>query len=546
DVTGAPVANDDQATAGVVYQNVVETVPPAEQFEFNTPILLGSGSGSGSFTVTAGTTSTTTIIAVLEPGLTLLPTYTITVRDAGGNVVDTVSGTAIGDVLGIGLGTGLSLTVEDLQTGTYTFEVEGLSLVGAYDTTVYLGQAITDLDQYEVAGTTNATGDLLDNDTLGSAFIELQVNDGTGFVDVGDAGLTINGTYGTLTVTETGEYVYTPRADLPHSASDLVDSFTYQLVSPDGQTETGTLEVLVDVSGAGTTDDPDPPTVVIAPDGASVTGTGEAGATVTVRGPSGSVIGTGLVGGDGNYTVTLSPAQTNGERLTVTQRDVEGNVSDPTIAFAPDITAPDAPTADVNDDGTVVTGTGEAGATVTVTDPDGDVIGTGIVNGGGSYTVALSPAQTNGESLTVTLADAAGNTSDPVTALAPDFTVPDAPTATVNATGTVVTGQGEAGATITVRDPGGTVIGTGTVAGDGSYSVPLTTAQANGESLTVIQTDAAGNASDPTTALAPDITEPAAPTAAVDPAGIVVTGTGEPGATVEVRDPDGNLVGTGP
>ncbi|MGK6319255.1 BapA/Bap/LapF family large adhesin, partial [Sphingomonas sp. DT-204] len=256
DVTGAPVANDDQATAGVVYQNVVETVALAPEFNFATGaavLLPTTGSGSDTFTIAPNTTSDVTVVASSGGVLSLLPSFTVTVRNGSGDVVHTVTQTALADVLG--LGSGISVTVEDLTEGTYTLEVSATNpLLGlGFTTTVQLAQEITHLDQYEVAGTTNATGDLLDNDTLGSAFIELQVNDGTGFVDVGDAGLTINGTYGTLTVTETGEYVYTPRADLPHSASDLVDSFTYQLVSPDGRTETAALEVTVDVSGAGTT-----------------------------------------------------------------------------------------------------------------------------------------------------------------------------------------------------------------------------------------------------------------------------------------------------
>ncbi|UIJ44857.1 Ig-like domain-containing protein [Sphingomonas cannabina] len=544
DITGAPVANDDQARVDVVYENVVDTIDPTVEFSFNTPGLLGTGSGSDTFTVAANTSSDVTIIAVGGGALSALPTFTITIRDAGGAEVQTITATALANVLG--LGAGLSLTVQDLPPGTYTFEVSSSSAVGLpFDTDVYLGQTITHLDDFQVQSTTNAEGNLLDNDVAGSAFTELWVRDGTSFVEVEDGGRAITGLYGTLTISETGDYVYTPQADLPHSASDLIDSFTYQLVSPDGRTETATLQIVLDVSGAGTTDDPDPPTATVAPDGASVTGTGEAGATITARGSTGNVIGTGLVGLDGNYTVALTPPQINGERLTVVQTDIEGNVSDPVTAFAPDITAPDAPTADVNDAGTIVTGTGERGATVTVHDPSGATIGTGTVGPDGTYTVTLTSPQTNGEDLTVTQTDGAGNTSAPATVTAPDSTVPDAPTASIDAAGAVVTGDGEAGATITVRDPGGNVIGTGTVGADGHYSVTLTTPQTNGESLSITQTDPAGNISDPTTALAPDITAPDAPVAAVSPDGTVVTGTGEPGARVDVHSPDGDLVGTG-
>src|SRR5690606_10608917 len=101
-----------------------------------------------------------------------------------------------------------------------------------------------------------------------------------------------------------------------------------------------------------------------------------------------------------------------GEDLTVTLTDAAGNESGPTPTEAPDLTAPDAPTADVDDaTGTIVTGTGEPGATVTVYGPDGTtVLGTDTVQPGGTYSVTI-PAQTNGEDLTVTLTDAAGNES---------------------------------------------------------------------------------------------------------------------------------------
>ncbi|WP_218668029.1 Ig-like domain-containing protein, partial [Sphingopyxis sp. KK2] len=106
--------------------------------------------------------------------------------------------------------------------------------------------------------------------------------------------------------------------------------------------------------------------------------------------------------------------------LVVTQTDEAGNESDPTPAIAPDLTAPDAPTADVDDaTGTIVTGTGEPGATITVYAPDGEtVLGSGTVQPDGSYSVTI-PAQTNGEELVVTQTDEAGNESDPTPTIAP-------------------------------------------------------------------------------------------------------------------------------
>ncbi|SFR76225.1 BapA/Bap/LapF family large adhesin [Sphingomonas jatrophae] len=290
---------------------------------------------------------------------------------------------------------------------------------------------------------------------------------------------------------------------------------------------------------------PAAPTATIAANGASVSGTGEAGATVTIRNGAGAVVGTAVVAADGTYSVPLTTPQTNGGSLTVTQADPAGNVSPATSVTAPDSTAPAAPTATVAANGTTVTGTGEPGATVSVRDASGAVIGTAPVAANGSYTVTLTTPQANGGNLTVTQSDPAGNASPATTVSAPDITAPAAPTLAINATGTGATGTGEPGATVTITSPAGAVIGTATVAADGSYAATLTPAQVNGEQLTARQSDIAGNASGAATAVAPDLTAPAAPTATLDAAGSVVTGTGEAGATVTVRDTNGAVLGSG-
>ncbi|WP_336357202.1 Ig-like domain-containing protein, partial [Pseudomonas granadensis] len=125
-------------------------------------------------------------------------------------------------------------------------------------------------------------------------------------------------------------------------------------------------------------------------------------------------------------------------------------------------------------DGTAVTGTGEPGATVHIFNGAGTEIGTAIVAGNGSYTATLTTPQANGETVTVTQSDPAGNLSPATVAIAPDLTPPAPPAGlAINGAGTVVTGSGEAGASVEVRDTGGTLLGTGTVAANGSFSVSL-------------------------------------------------------------------------
>ena len=137
----------------------------------------------------------------------------------------------------------------------------------------------------------------------------------------------------------------------------------------------------------------------------------------------------------------------------------------------------------VSGDGSFVTGVGEVGATVTVRDPDGTVIGTAVVGANGSYAAPLIPAQIDGETLQVTQADAAGNVSLPPAPVAPDLTTPLAPVGIISADGTLVTGTGEAGATVTVRDATGQPLGPAQVAPDGSFPVPLAMSEVNWSNL---------------------------------------------------------------
>ena len=145
----------------------------------------------------------------------------------------------------------------------------------------------------------------------------------------------------------------------------------------------------------------------------TVTGTAEAGSTVTVSDSDGDVIGTATTDSSGNYSVTLSPAQSDGSTLTVTATDATGNESEETTTTV-DASAPDAPIVSTASADTV-TGTAEAGSTVTVTDSNGDVIGTATADSSGNYSVTLSPEQSNGSTLAVSATDASGNESDQTT-----------------------------------------------------------------------------------------------------------------------------------
>uniref|UniRef100_UPI002164C1AC Ig-like domain-containing protein n=1 Tax=Pseudomonas putida TaxID=303 RepID=UPI002164C1AC len=309
-------------------------------------------------------------------------------------------------------------------------------------------------------------------------------------------------------------------------------------------------------SGGGS--DPDttapatPIDLLVSPDGLRLTGRGEAGSTVNIRDAAGNLIGSGTVGADGSFNVTLNPPQINSENLEVTLTDGAGNVSAPGTVTAPDATAPLAPTdLAINEQGTTLTGRAEPGSTVSVRGAGGVVLGTAVAGADGQFSITLQPPQTDGQALEVSAADAAGNTSPAAGITAPDVdnpdtTAPDQPTDLALANGITLTGRGEPGATVQVRDAAGNLIGSGLVNADGTFSLALSPAQANGEALDIRQVDAAGNSSIPLEFTAPDITPPDAVTdILIGAGGTALSGRGEPGATVEVRDADGNVMGSG-
>ncbi|MFY0079900.1 Ig-like domain-containing protein, partial [Acinetobacter baumannii] len=119
--------------------------------------------------------------------------------------------------------------------------------------------------------------------------------------------------------------------------------------------------------------------------------------------------------------------------------------------------APSSLTATIDAAGKVVTGVTEANAVVTVKNAAGTVVGTATADATGKYSITLDKAYLNGESLSATAADKAGNITAPKTVNAPDTTAPSSLTATIDAAGKVVTGVTEANAVVTVKNAAGTV-----------------------------------------------------------------------------------------
>ncbi|MEH7180579.1 Ig-like domain-containing protein [Neobacillus vireti] len=222
----------------------------------------------------------------------------------------------------------------------------------------------------------------------------------------------------------------------------------------------------------------------------AVTGTAEAGVTVAVI--IGTETYTGTADSNGDYSVTI-PLQKAGTLLNVRAIDAAGNKSTLKKLNVVDKTAPSMPTVDdVSDRATVVTGTTEGGAYITV------LIGTETYTAkafsNGTFRVTI-PQQELGTLINVRSTDAAGNNSALTKVRVVDKTPPEIPSVNLITTKiTKVTGTTEGGAYITVSI--GTETYTERAFSNGTFrvSIPL---QSVGAQISVVSADRYGNTSKP-------------------------------------------------
>ncbi|HBP2942275.1 TPA: BapA prefix-like domain-containing protein [Pseudomonas aeruginosa] len=277
--------------------------------------------------------------------------------------------------------------------------------------------------------------------------------------------------------------------------------------------------------------------VQVAPDGSSVTGKAEPGSTVGVdTDGDGQPDTTVVVGPGGSFEVPLNPPLTNGETVTVIVTDPAGNSSTPVTAEAPDF--PDAPQVNASN-GSVLSGTAEAGVTIVITDGNGNPIGQTSADANGNWSFTPGSQLPDGTVVNVVARDAAGNSS-PATSITVDGVAPNAPVVEPS-NGSELSGTAEPGSSVTLTDGNGNPIGQTTADANGNWSFTPSTPLPDGTVVNVVARDAAGNSSPPASVTV-DAVAPATPT--VDPSnGTTLSGTAEPGSSVTLTDGNGNPIG---
>ncbi|MCE9650505.1 MAG: hypothetical protein K8R18_12860 [Parvibaculum sp.] len=308
----------------------------------------------------------------------------------------------------------------------------------------------------------------------------------------------------------------------------------------------------------------------------TLTGTADAGATVTIF-DGGTELGTVAAATDGSWTFTTASLADGQHGFTAIASNAQGaSPASPATVVTVDTGAPDAPViatfsndTSVASDGVTsdttltLSGTAEAGATVTVFD-GATQLGTATANGGGAWSFDTAALGEGAHSFTASATDAAGNTGAASAALAVtiDTDAPEAPPIAGYASDTGTAGDGvtsdatltlngtaEEGATVTIFDDA-TELGT-TVATGGAWSFDTAALGDGPHSFTATATDAAGNTGAASAAFSVTIDTTPSPAPTIDnyaddsgAAGdnitadtvLTLSGTAEAGATITIFD----------
>ena len=538
-----------------------------------TVIGTGTADGTGAFTVTipageAGANETLTAVAKNASGTESTPTTFQTPADEATVTAPTITGVTGNSTAGYEIkGTAdANATVEIRNAGGTVIGTGTADGTGAFTVTIPAGEAGANETLTAVAKNASGTESTPTtfqtpadpNTPVATPIVETVTGSTTKGYEVkgtAEVGTTIEvrdaaGTVlGTATTGTDGKYTVT--------------------LDPGKATANQTLSVVAK-NASGTESQPataTTPADVTAPtvdnitgnsgSGYEITGTADPNTTIEVRDPAGAVIGTGTSDANGDFTVTLPTGTTNpGDTLTVIGKDNAGNESQPTEVLVPadaTVTAPTVTGVTGNSvAGYQVTGTADPNATIEIRDADGNVIATGTADGTGSFAVNLPAGTANAnETLTALAKDPDGNTSTPTTFQTPADEVvapPSVDKVTGNTTqGYQVTGTAELGTTIEVRATDGTVLGTATTGPTGQYTVTLASGKATAkQTVNVVAKNDTGLESQPTTAMTPaDVTTPTIGDITGDSTtGYEITGTADPNTTIEVRNPDGTIIGT--
>jgi Leucine-rich repeat (LRR) protein len=370
--------------------------------------------------------------------------------------------------------------------------------------------------------------------------------------EVTDADTTVTGK------TEAGAQVQVKVSNSVIGSSEADDDGQFSVIIP--VQRAGTKLVVTAADAAGNTSEPvrivvkdktgpiKPTANAVNDTDRNVYGRTEYGATVEVT-SAGVVLGSAKAvqtsGYDsyGYYSIDI-PLLAAGTELEITAYDAVGNASEALKVVVQDVTAPALTLVnEVTDQDTVVTGTAEAGATISVKAVTNE-IGSGVAGQNGAFSVTI-PRQKAGVSLSIIATDSAGNNSWSVYKTVMDRTPPATPTVWEIPSDQYyyVSGSAELNTRVVVK-AGERVVGEGYPNSSGNFKITISPVNA-GTELIVTAIDWSGNVSAPLTIVVRDNTAPLPPKVSkVTDQDTMVTGIAEAGSKVSVRVPAGELGST--
>ena len=536
-------------------------------------------------TNTASETAQATAAATKDTQAPALAITSITDPINGGNATTvSVAGTGeIGATITVTVSDGTNTTTQYQATvgqdGTWTISgIDASSLAdGSVDFNIVAG---------DDAGNTTAQTDPATKDTQAPSLAISGVTDpitlanvaSTSINGTGEVGSTISviatdGTHSTSAVTTTVGENGTWTIDGIDVSSLNDGTIAYQATASDTAGNETTDTITAAKNAVAITLVTDPVNAGNASN-ASVSGTGVVGATVAVvvsDGTNSTTAYTTTVAENGTWSIDgidTSALADGTLTFTATATDSQENsaqsvrtVTKDTVAPAVQISQATDPANEANSGDAAISGTGEAGGTISVVVSDGThstTAATVIVADDGTWSISgidLSSLDDGTITYQVTATDTAGNESQASLdatkdTVAPSVSISNAtdPVQLSNANQVSVDGTGEVGATISVvitDGTGSTTAVTTTVGSDGTWSLTAIDVSSLADGTITYQvtaTDAAGNATAVTQTATKDtiyVSVVTDPINAANETGVTASGTGQAGATVTVVATDG-------
>ncbi|HFE9760983.1 TPA: Ig-like domain-containing protein, partial [Acinetobacter baumannii] len=236
-------------------------------------------------------------------------------------------------------------------------------------------------------------------------------------------------------------------------------------------------------------------------DGSSLSGVAEPNTFIQIFDQNGQQVNTWnqSVNADGTFTISFGTYNLHGEEFTVTVKDRAGNVSEAVSVKAPlDDIAPNLIEHIIfNENGQSFTAQAEANSFISVKNAAGEFVGYGYVDSTGNVTGQFSQVYLKGEELTFIVIDKAGNQSIEFkqNALIDDIAPNPIENIVLDENGQNFTAQADVDSRIEVKNNAGEVIGSGYVDSAGNVSGSFYKLYLNGEELTFVVVDRAGNRS---------------------------------------------------